>query len=221
MNDGEVFSVSEAFRYGWETLKRNLGLSIGLSAAAVAVMLIFNGLSQGAQDYPTLSMGVGILSQVIQFFITLVWIRFALAIHDGRTVQPRELVPDAMTFLNYLAVSILYGLLVVAGLVLLIIPGIYLAVRYGLAGFLVADGRTDVLGAFRTSSELTRGMRWRLLLLGLGLFALNLVGALLFGLGLLFTVPLTAFTATHVYRRLVARVGYEHLPVGPPSPMAV
>ena len=49
-------------------------------------------------------------------------------------------------------------MLVSAGLLLLVVPGIYLAVRYGLASFLAADERsTDIVSAFRQSSELTRG----------------------------------------------------------------
>ncbi|MBX3187845.1 MAG: hypothetical protein KF819_12550, partial [Labilithrix sp.] len=68
--------------------------------------------------------------------------------------------------------------------------------------------RVDPLGAFRYSSDLTRGVRWRLFLFGVLLAALNVVGAFLLGVGLIVTIPISAFAMAHVYRRLGER--YEH-----------
>lgn len=91
--------------------------------------------------------------------------------------------------------------------------------RYGLAGFVVADGRTaDILGSFRESSELTRGNRWGLFLFGLALLLLNLMGAILFGVGLLVTLPMSAFASVLVYRRLATHAAHEGYVAGPPSP---
>lgn len=220
--NGEPFSINEALRYGWDALKRNISMSIGLSFASLAAMFLLNGLTQASQRHATLSLGFTLLTQLAQVFFALLWVRFALAVHDGQQIHARDLLPDGTTFLNYLAVSLIYGVLVGAGLILLVVPGLYLAVRYGLAGFLVADGRTtDVLGAFRQSSELTRGQRWRLFLFGVVLLLINIAGGILFGIGLLVTVPMSAFAATLVYRRLATRAAHDQLLAGPPSPMPV
>jgi hypothetical protein len=222
------FSRAEALRFGWESFKTNLGPSLGIGAVAMVTTLLLNGFAQAAEQRAPLTLALEVLLQLAQAFFALVWVRFALRVHDARDVrrdvQPltptpfalRELVPDLMTLLDYLAVSILYGLLVLAGLLLLVVPGIYLAVRYGLVAFLVADRRADVLGAFHQSSELTRGSRWSLLLLGLLLLVFNLFGAMLFGIGLLVTIPISAFTGAFVYRRLTARA-HERLIIGPPA----
>jgi uncharacterized membrane protein len=212
--EGEVFSISEALRFGWETFKRNLGPSLALVAGGIAAGLVLNGLTEASARYTGLAMGFTLIAQLVQILWAFIWIRFALTVYDGRPFELRELVPDGRTFLNYLAVSILYGLMVTVGLLLLIVPGVYLAVRYAFAGFLVADRRTEVLDSFHESSELTRGVRGRLFLLMLVLFLLNLAGALLFGVGLLFTVPLSAFAMTLVYRRLLVRNESQYY-VGP------
>lgn len=220
--NGESFSISETLRFGWDALKRNISMSVGLSFASLAAMFLLNGFTQASQRHATLSLGFTLLTQLAQVFFALIWIRFALAVHDGQQVQARDLLPDGTTFLNYLAVSVIYGVLVTAGLILLVVPGIYLAVRYGLASFLVADGRTtDVLGAFRQSSELTRGLRWRLFLFGVVLALVNIAGAILFGIGLLVTVPMSAFASALVYRRLATRAAHDAYLAGPPAPMAV
>jgi uncharacterized membrane protein len=167
-------------------------------------MFIFAGLVESARDHAGLIVGIRLVAQLMQVFWSLVWIRFALGLYDARAFRPRELLPDAKTYLEFLAVSVLFGLLVAAGLVLLVVPGIYLAVRYGLATFLVADDRAAVLDSFRESSALTKGARWSLLLLMLLLFVFNLAGSLLLGLGLLLTVPTSVFAMAYVYRRLLA-----------------
>lgn len=215
----EVFSTSEALRFGWDTFKRNIGLSVGLAAASLGAMLIVNGLAQATERYSLLALGFSLSSQLVQAFTAFVWLRFGLAIHDGHEVRAREIVPSGATVLNYIAVWFLYALLVSAGLILLVIPGIYLAVRYGLVGFLVADRRTDVLGAFRESSELTRGMRWRLFAFGLVVFLMNLAGAAFFGVGLLVTLPVGVFASVMVYRRLAERSVHEPPPVSSPWPL--
>lgn len=203
---GPAFSVAEALRFGWETLKRNLGLALAIGAAGFLFMLLLNGLTQASQRYAGLAMGFGFLSQLVQIVLSLVWVRFALALVDGRPVDLQQLLPDEpKTFFNYVAASILLGLMVLVGLLFLVVPGIYLAVRYGFAGYVVADGRAEVLDAFHRSSEITRGARGRLFLLSLALLGLNVLGALAFGVGLLFTVPMSVFATSLVYRRLEAR----------------
>jgi uncharacterized membrane protein len=220
--NGEPFSTSEALRFGWDAFKRNIATSIALGFASLAIMFTLNGFTQAAQHHGTLSLGFTLLAQLAQIFFGFLWIRFALAVHDGRPVRTRELWPEGSLFVNYLAVAIIYGLLVTAGLILLVIPGIYLAVRYGLAPFLVADGRTtDVLGAFRESSELTRGRRGHLFLFGLAVVVLNILGGIFFGVGLLVSMPVTTLAAALVYRRLAVRAAQDSFYAGPPAPMAV
>jgi hypothetical protein len=213
-----AFSISEALRFGWETFKRNIGPSLALVAAGIAAGLLLNGMTEASSRYTGLAMGFTFLAQLVQILFAFIWIRFALTIYDGRPFELRELVPDARMFLNYLAVSVLYGLLVTLGLVLFVVPGLYLAVRYGFTGFLVADGRAEVLDSFHQSSELTRGVRGKVFGLMLVLFLLNFLGALLFGIGLLFTVPVSAFAMTLVYRRLLVRAEGRFY-VGPAVPI--
>jgi len=65
-------------------------------------------------------------------------------------------------FLPLIGLSILLGLAIVCGLILLIVPGIMMACAWCVAvPALVAD-RSGVFGAFSRSAELTRGNRWRI-----------------------------------------------------------
>ena len=62
-----------------------------------------------------------------------------------------------------LAVSFLYGLIVTAGLVLLIIPGVIWGLAYIYAQYSVIDKKTGIKGSFVHSSLITYGFKERLL----------------------------------------------------------
>jgi hypothetical protein len=88
----------------------------------------------------------------------------------GATTTIRDcLRAGARHFLPLLLMTILFGLGMLAGLILLVVPGIILACGWTAAGpALVAEG-TGIMGSFRRSWALTRGNRW-------GVFFVSLVG---------------------------------------------
>jgi len=70
---------------------------------------------------------------------------------------------DIARRLNYrtlVAVDLLYGFFVGAGLILLLAPGVAVLVWFGLAGPVVEIEERSVQGAFQRSAELVRGRFW-------------------------------------------------------------
>jgi uncharacterized membrane protein len=104
---------------------------------------------------------------------------------------------------SYVLASILFGLMLFVGLLLCIIPGIIVAIIFMFYGYLIVDnptlGPTDAL---RKSQEITKGRLGELFVFGLALFGINLVGAILCGVGLLFTYGITAVAVAYAYRTL-------------------
>jgi len=96
--------------------------------------------------------------------------------------------------------------------VLILIAGIvaaaYLGVRYSMTRLAVLDGR-DITESLTQSSKLTLGVKWRLVLFLLALFALNLLGLVAFVVGLLLTVPISLIAYSHVYLKLKAHHGHN------------
>lgn len=217
------FSLVDAIAYGWEAFKRNIGPSLLVGAGSIGTTLIANELAEGAERRGVLALVLilGLVAQLVQIFWSYVWIRLGLVVHDAHKPRPSVVLGDLKTFVTFLAAALLYTVIVTIGLVLFIVPGLYLAVRYVFVSFLVADRRADVLGAFGESSMLSRGVRWKLFFLMLVLFVLNLVGAMFFGLGLFITVPVSVFALTMVYRRLVVCVEEERAFVTPLAPVPV
>jgi len=126
------------------------------------------------------SIGYGVLVALITTAILQGALIYA-TVQDLNGQKPQigeALATGLRNFLPLLIVSILFGLAVLGGFILLIVPGIMIACAWCVAvPSLVAD-RTGIFGAFSRSAELTRGNRWRIF----GLFAVIWVLLLVLGL---------------------------------------
>jgi uncharacterized membrane protein len=102
---------------------------------------------------------------------------------------------------RFFAASFVAGVGIVAGLILLVIPGIFLLVRLSMTRFAVVEG-AGIIGSLRRSWRQTRGHGWRLFGFFLTLIGINIVGALLLFVGLLVSVPVSMLAWAHVYHKL-------------------
>ena len=129
---------------------------------------------------------------------------------QGKTPEFRDFFAGFQYFLPLLLLSLVAGLFIGIGTLLLIIPGVYLAVAYMFASYLVVDRRLDFWPAMELSRH-TVNPRW------FGYFAfmlllvlLNLAGALLLGVGLLVTIPLSFCAVTVAYADLFGLQSKEY-----------
>ena len=120
----------------------------------------------------------------------------------GQTPEFRDFFGGFQYFLPLLLLSLIAGLFIGIGTILLVIPGVYLAVAYLFSSCLVVDRRLDFWPAMELS-RLTVNPRW------FGYFAfvllvalLNLAGAIALGLGLLVTIPWSFCAVTVAYADL-------------------
>jgi len=88
-----------------------------------------------------------------------------------------------------LKLNLLIFLLVLLGLFLLIVPGIYFAVSYTFSHLFVWFYDKDPTEAIRLSRKAVSGNFWHILLLFLILAGINLLGLLALGVGILLTMP--------------------------------
>jgi uncharacterized membrane protein len=202
-----VLSNKEALRYGWGVMKSNLPLFIGLCLISMFVSGMQNALGDPSRGlYIGSRVLLGLAIQLFMLIVHMGWLYIALRLHDGRSVEFRDLLTPLPQFLEFLLTMLLYGAIVTVGFILLIVPGVIWALRFGFAGMLVIDQKLDPLGALRRSAELTAGVKSELFVFGLLLAGLNFLGAMAFGIGLFATLPTSIMAAVYVYRKLLARV---------------
>jgi uncharacterized membrane protein len=200
------FSKGEALRFGLDTMKGNLGFFIGLLIVAwlvAAVPSLLGGLAR--EDAPALGFVLEVGGWVLSLIISMGMIRIALRLCDTGEREFADLFSQYRLFFKALLAAILYGLIVLGGIVLLVVPGIIWGVKLQFCLYLVVDRRLGPVEALRASSAVTQGVKWHLFLFGLLLLAINLLGVLCLGIGLFATVPTTMVATAFVYRKLLAQ----------------
>jgi hypothetical protein len=124
----------------------------------------------------------------------------ALQVVDGFVPTLRSLFAVLERGPSFLFALCLYIAAVACGLLLLVVPGVYLAVRYAPFGHVIASRQVSGLEALREAGALTQGRWWKVCSFMLLLLALNLAGAALLGLGLLITFPVSLLAASSFLR---------------------
>ncbi len=207
---GSDFVIGEAIRFGWDTAKANLGFFILLMLASGVILCvpqIFKAI--GGRQSLILWLLITLFSIVLQAVITLGLTRISLKFVDDGKASFGDLFDCVPLFLDYLVAYFIYGLIVFAGLILLVVPGIIWAIQFMFYPLAIVDRGLPPVKALKFSSALTKGSKMDLLLLILLLFLINLLGALPLGLGLLITAPLSMVSCAYVYRKLQAREAPE------------
>ncbi|TCJ90208.1 hypothetical protein [Nocardia alba] len=207
---GPTLSVGDAIGYGWTKFKDNALVWIGMVIVAFLIQAVISflfGLGNTDTDYDGgVSFGFGvwriigtIVSSVIGYLISAAFVRGSLHETDGN--KPK--FGSFFQFTNVAAVivaGLLVGLATGIGLVLCIVPGLVVAFFTWWTMQFVIDRDQDGVTAIKSSFAAISSNAGTLLLLALALFGINIVGALLCGLGLLVTIPLTIIASTYAYR---------------------
>ena len=129
-------------------------------------------------------------------------IKIALKFCDGQKGKFDDLFAHFHLFFKYLAGSILYSLITLAGTILLIIPGIIWGIKFQYFAYFIVDKGLGPIEALKASSAITQGVKWELFLFGLLLFLINLLGLICLIVGIFATIPTVIVAYAFVYRKL-------------------
>lgn len=117
----------------------------------------------------------------------------------GERVVFDDLFSIDSRWISFAFLGLIKTVLILIGFLLLIIPGIYLSVRWMFAELLVIDKGLRPLEALKASSELTKGYRWKLFLFSLVMMILILVGFLALGIGAVVASIVSMFAIIKIY----------------------
>jgi len=218
----KTFSIKEVLAAGWKAFRENLSVFITFGVAMLAIWFLEQvglGIAKGAGGMkPAISALVTLAARIGQVWLQVGLFRMALKLVDGEAVTTDDFLKAHGDFLTYLLASVLYGLIVGVGMILMVVPGIYWAVRFGVYGFAAVDQHVDPVAALRRSAVLTDGVKWEVFLFGLAVIGVNIVGAMALGIGLFASIPVTTVAGAKVYRILVARAA-ARMETLPPAPI--
>jgi tetratricopeptide (TPR) repeat protein len=183
---------------GWRLFKQYPGGFIGFTALALVI-------ETGLGCLPK----VGWMVSFIHYPLLFGFVAVSARLIKGQGVLFRDFFEGFHFLVTLLLLGMVTQVLVVLGLLLLVVPGVYLMVGLMLAPWFVLDRRVGFWEALNLSRRAVQPHWFELFGLLLLIILINLLGALALGLGLLVTIPVSWCAITAAY---ATRVGFHAEP---------
>jgi uncharacterized membrane protein len=199
----KIFEPFDPIRFGWNTLKGDMKF-FAMLMIIVAVLynisdvipigIFSNDLpSARASDLEVLAIALAIIYLLIYQVVELGLLGIALEFRDGQPYKIEDLFKNLQLFPRFFVATIIYGLMVSVGLLLLIVPGVYLAIKYQFYGYLIIDKGMGAIEALRESARITEGAKKDILVFWLTLGCS--IAVIMWILAIFIAVPIGVITA--------------------------
>ena len=197
-----MFTSGDALRKGWMLFRENAGFLIGVHLFLFAIYTPQAVSEWFFPDSDVTKLLIVFATMILSYVVSIGLIRIVIQLVDGEEITFASLFAGAHLVFRFVLASILYGLLVLVGFVLLVVPGILWGVQFSLWGFYMVEHEMGPIESFRASSRATAGHRFRLTgfyIICIGLFLAGVVSLLV---GILVVWPVTSIASAWIYRVL-------------------
>ncbi len=177
IQQGYETDAGSYIRRGWEIFQENIGMFIGYTLITIAISVAAAFIPFG--------------SLLVSGPLTAGFYIVANKISKGEPYEFGTFFKGFDFFVPLLLWTLIGGIFIALGLVVLIVPGIYLAVAYTFVPLFIVFGKIEFWDGMEFSRKLVTKKWWNIFGFVLLLMLINMVGALAFLVGLLFTIPLT------------------------------
>ena len=190
----------------WKSYKSQCWLLTGL---IIGFTIIFSLLLLFATPTKGEPMSIsGIIVYVICFFLfclfSMGYLRNCLQTLDNEEPQFSAFGQTSRKIFSFIAACLAFSVMIFVGCVLLLFPGIYLALRFQFFYTSMVDEDTGVIESFKRSWHMTKGQTRRLFILMLFHLLIVIFGLAALGIGIFIATPLFLLMYGHAYRKLTA-----------------
>ena len=187
------FEIREILDKGWEMFKAKPLFHIGFLVIIVGFQAIFNAAFEEFLFIYTIFLAPPF---VVGFYL------IANRISLGDFFDFKDYFGGFKFWLPVVVTNLLTSLLTVIGIILLLIPGIYLGVSYMFSLLFVIFGGFDFWESMEFSRKLVTANWWRFFAFILVLFLLNVAGLIFFIVGVFVTLPVTYLSVYALFEQL-------------------
>lgn len=207
----EPLEVGACVKRAFELTKKNFGqlvlAMITVLAVYFVIVLVLGAIDVAMGWKPPIesprnqgSVFNQLAMQVVSIFISLGATRFALNLVSGRPFGIAQIFGEGDKLLRGIGVWLLLTLMIVVGLIFLIVPGIWLGLKYGQAMNVLVDRNCGLIEAFKYSGKITEGHKAKLMLLGFAAMGIILAGIIALVVGVIFAYPVAGLAWVLGYR---------------------
>ena len=196
------FMISEVFGTSWKHTKSQIWVLVGLFIGFSILSMIVTLFGMPAQGSIVGRVIVQIVSLLISCIFMLGYVKNIFQALDGEEPQFSAYGQQSRKIITYLIANILFSIAVCIGMVLLIIPGIYLYLRLQFFTAFIVEEDCGIIESLQKSWNMTQGQTLPLFLLLLTIIGTAIVGCILFFVGFFVAVPLIYMMQCYTFRKL-------------------
>ncbi|WP_075186007.1 hypothetical protein [Teredinibacter haidensis] len=203
LNGEYDFAIGSTIKKAWSLTKGFKRTYWGAALIVVAVSVVFMLLGIPVKNNVALAIVVQIISYIVIYPLSAGFYMLSVRRAAGREVQAMEITGYFNRTLKIFLLNVLMMVLVAVGLLLLVLPGLYLMVAYMFAVPLMIDKNMGVWAALEASRK-TVTHKWFSFF---GVFFLVMilvaVAAIPFGIGLIWVLPLVSLVFGVLYTQIL------------------
>lgn len=213
------FAVDEVISFGWKEMLKYFWPLTGVMTCTFLVQMVptissivLKYLVSQTAAVGALSLIVSLVGAIIGVVIGLGTLNLFLKVVEGDTLAVRDVFSKYSRAWNFALASLLYGLMVGAGYVCLIIPGVYLQLRFQFYPYFILDSDAGPLTSLKASWAITRGSVAEVFFLGIVNYFINWVGLLCLVIGMFPAYIVQNIALAKTYRQLRANTPLSEMP---------
>ncbi|SEG18849.1 glycerophosphoryl diester phosphodiesterase membrane domain-containing protein [Parabacteroides chinchillae] len=201
------FMISEVFSTSWKYTKSQIWVLVGLLIGMFILSFTLGIFALPSSGSITGQIIVNFISIIISLIFSMGYIKNLFQTLDGIEPQFSAYGQQARKIFTYCTASIIVGIAVFIGCLVFLIPGIYLALRLQFFAAFIVEEDASFMDSIKRSWEITQGQVGQLFMLILAMLGIMIVGILLFGIGILFAMPLIYMMYCYTFRKLNTLTG--------------
>ena len=181
-------------------LKNNWGLAIGIIIVCTLISCIPNLLVEINDESLAIAIIIPIITLVITGPLTIGQCKFFINLANRSNPKFSDLWYGFNNILKAIGVTLLVGIIVSIGTILLIIPGIILSFMYSQVYYIMAENpEMSIIDCLKVSSRIMKGHKMDLFVLELSFLGWVILMGITFGIAGLYVLPYYSATLTNFY----------------------
>ncbi|GMQ96401.1 MAG: hypothetical protein BMS9Abin15_0070 [Gammaproteobacteria bacterium] len=197
--------IGEIIKESWERTSGLKGPFWGAGVIVLAILMALGfmlGAITGQQPDPVVAIIFQIVIQAVAYLIMVGFVMLGVKRSVDLPISFKMVFGYFAFTVPILIAAALTSVLTMVGMILLIIPGIYLAVAYMLTLPLIVEKKLGVWAAMEASRKAITHKWFQVFGLFLALIVIVLISAIPFGIGLIWTYPMMIAAIGIVYREI-------------------
>ncbi len=179
------FDIMQLFKDAWELFKNNVSPLLGGYLTFVVILMVSGMVYIG----PLILSGP----------MSLGLFKMARMAANGQTVEFGDLFSGFQRFLDGFLANLLISIFTMAGMILCILPGLFVGLMYMLTYLFMLDEKLAFWDAMEASRKMVWKNPWQWILLWLALCLFNILGMLACCVGMFLTGPVSLLIITLAY----------------------